>query len=162
MAPRSFFFIVLLLTAAFPVGAADGPQGDRYVGYYYPPPAAIETYVARARTMADSDRRRRIGFVTALERDLGKRPYAPTITYFVKSGKASKLIIIATSAGRLDTIYRVRALLASLTASARTTPVFRNAKVDDLFTFLDLLKMLGFESVTVSDGDKFAHQVLIK
>jgi len=53
-------------------------------------------------------------------------------------------------------------LLASLTASARTTPVFRNAKVDDLFTFLDLLKMLGFESVTVSDGDKFAHQVLIK
>ena len=28
--------------------------------------------------------------------------------------------------------------------------------------FLDLLKMLGFESVTVSDGDKFAHQVLIE
>ena len=162
MAPRQFFLIVLLLTTAFPAGAADTPQGDRYVGYYYPPPTAVETYVARARKMSEADRRRRIGFVTALEQDLGKRPYAPTMTYFVKSGEASKLIIVATYAGRLDTIYRVRALLASLTASARTTPVFRNAKVDDLFTFLDLLKMLGFESVTVSDGDEFTHQILIK
>ena len=162
MAPRPFIFIVLLLTAAFPVGAADTLQGDRYVGYYYPPPTTVGTYVARARKMAGSDRQRRIGFVTGLEQDLGKRSYAPTMTYFVKSGEASKLIIVATSTGRLDTIYRVRALLASLTASARTTPVFRNAKVDDLFTFLDLLKMLGFKSVTVGDGSKFAHQVLIQ
>jgi hypothetical protein len=62
---------------------------------------------------------------------------------------------------RLGTIYRVRALLATLTASARMTPIFRENGVEDLLTFLDLLKMLGFKQITVSDGDKFAHQILL-
>jgi hypothetical protein len=29
-------------------------------------------------------------------------------------------------------------------------------------TFFDLLKLLGFTSVTVSDGDKATHQVIVK
>ncbi|MCZ6607252.1 MAG: molybdopterin-guanine dinucleotide biosynthesis protein A, partial [Alphaproteobacteria bacterium] len=76
--------------------------------------------------------------------------------------QAQKLIIVSNQAGRLDTIYRVRALLATLTSSARATPIFREYKVEDTFNFFDMVKMLGFELITVSDGDTFTHQVVIK
>ena len=49
-----------LLLAPAPAGA------DQHVGYYYPPPQTIETYQARAETLQDSDRSRRIGFVVEL------------------------------------------------------------------------------------------------
>jgi hypothetical protein len=62
----------------------------------------------------------------------------------------------------LNTVYRARALLATLTSVARTTPVFRSYGVEDLFTFFDLLKLMGFARVTVTDGDEFTHQVNIE
>ena len=61
-----------------------------------------------------------------------------------------------------NTLYRMRALLAMLTARARTTPIFREYQVEDVFTFLDLLKLLGFRQITVTDGDRFAHQIRIE
>jgi hypothetical protein len=62
----------------------------------------------------------------------------------------------------MDTIYRARGLLAMLTAVARTSDVFRHFQVEELFTFLDLLKMLGFTQITISDGKDFAHQIKIE
>ena len=73
-----------------------------------------------------------------------------------------KLIVVGNLPGRLNTIYRVRALLATMTSVARTLPIFRQHGVEDDFTFLDLMKMLGFESVTVSDGDSFTHQIILR
>jgi hypothetical protein len=64
--------------------------------------------------------------------------------------------------GQLDTIYRARALFATLTAVARLSPVFQNIEDSDRLTFFDLLKLLGFEQVTISDGVGFAHQVFIE
>ena len=91
-----------------------------------------------------------------------ERPYPPTFAVFPKGSQAQKLIIVSNLAGRLNTVYRARALLATLTSVARTTPIFREYAVEDIFTFLDLLKMLGFTQVTVSDGDSFAHQIKLK
>ena len=51
---------------------------------------------------------------------------------------------------------------AILTHIARESPMFVSFKVEEIFTFLDLLKLLGFEQLTVTDGDRFAHQILIK
>jgi hypothetical protein len=34
--------------------------------------------------------------------------------------------------------------------------------VAEVFTFFDLLKILGFDQITISDGDGFAHQVLLE
>lgn len=159
----SFLVPVLFGPSAHAADApADAAKADRYIGYYYPEPATVETYVSRGQTMADSDRRRRIGFVVAFETQLQGKSYAPDYAIFVKGDEANRLIIVGYGTGRLDTIYRARALLASLTSMARTTPFFREFRVEDLFTFLDLLKVLGYESVTVSDGADFAHQVLIK
>ena len=146
--------------AAQDQAAQDKP--DRYVGYYYPKPAAIETYKARAAVLPGANRKRRIAFIVAVVNERLQRPYPPTYSLFPKGGRAHKLIIVGNLPGRLNTIYRVRALLATMTSVARTLPIFRDHSVEDDFTFLDLMKMLGFESVTVSDGESFTHQIILR
>ena len=66
-----------------------------------------------------------------------------------------------TSRGRIDTLYRARAIFANMTAVARVMPLFRELGVEDWFTFFDLAKLLGFERITITDGRDFAHQVTI-
>jgi hypothetical protein len=56
----------------------------------------------------------------------------------------------------------MRAVLATMTAVARTMPIFVDNGVEDHFTFFDLAKILGFEQITVTDGDSFAHQVFLE
>jgi hypothetical protein len=147
--------------AAAPDRAAPD-SADKYVGYYYPKPAAIEIYKARAAVVPGANRKRRIAFIVAVVNERLQRPYPPTYSLFTKGGRAQKLIIVGNLPGRLNTIYRVRALLATMTSVARTLPIFRENGVEDDFTFLDLMKMLGFESVTVSDGDSFTHQIILR
>jgi len=53
----------------------------------------------------------------------------------------------------------VRALLADLTNNARTTPIFEESGAPEELTFLDLLTLLDFTSLTVSDGIGFTHQI---
>ncbi len=137
-------------------------KADKYVGYYYPRPAAIETYKARAAVLPGANRKRRIAFIVAVVNERLQRPYPPTYSLFPKGGRAHRLIIVSNVAGQLNTIYRVRALLATMTSVARTLPIFRDHSVEDDFTFLDLMKMLGFESVTISDGDSFTHQIILR
>jgi hypothetical protein len=135
---------------------------DRYVGYYYPKPAAIETYKARAAVLLGANRKWRISFIVAVVNERLRRPYPPTYSLFPKGGRAHKLIIVSNLPGQLNTIYRVRALLATMTSVARSLPIFREHSVENDFTFLDLMKMLGFESVTVSDGESFTHQIILE
>jgi hypothetical protein len=151
---------VVIVLAFAPAVAKE--KTDRHAGYYYPKPASVEVYRSRARTLPEANRRQRIGFVTGVVNGMLNRSYPPVAALFAKGSKAQKLIIVSNQAGRLDTIYRVRALLATLTSSARATPIFREYKVEDTFNFFDMAKMLGFELITVSDGDTFTHQVVIK
>ncbi len=162
----TYRFPVLVIAAAILL-AATGPtaaQGikDRHAGYYYPPPASVEAYTARAKVLNSATRAMRIGFVINLVHSMRERPYPPTFDIFPKGTDGEKLIIVGNQPGQLDTVYRARALLATLTAIARKTRVFRQYKVETLFTFLDLLKMLGFRQITVSDGNVFAHQIKLK
>ena len=135
---------------------------DRHEGYYYPKPQTVETYTARVAALPDSDRTRRIGFVTGLTQQLLGARYAPSYAVFAKGEEAEKMIIVGLVDGELDTLYRARALLANLTAVARVTPFFRENTLAEQATFFDLLKLLGFVQVTITDGDTFAHQVLIE
>jgi len=149
----------LLLAGLGYAGSAVG--ADRHIGYYYPPPDQIEVYSARTQVLHDASQRRRIGFVTAITHENLKRPYPPTTVFYAKGEDSQKLIIVALQDGVLDTIYRVRAYLASLTAIARTTAAFQNTPAEGILTFFDLARMLGFEQITISDGRKFTHQVKI-
>ncbi len=69
------------------------------------------------------------------------------------------LVIVSLYDNAFNTIFRARALLAQLTAVSRQTPYFKTTKVDDFFTFFDLLFLLGFTQLTISDGETFAYQV---
>ena len=150
-------FVLALLTG--PAAFAD----DRHAGYYYPVPQTTETYVARASVLPEASRRSRIAFVTHVMNEMiRKNPYPPQYAIFAKGDEAEKMIIVGIAGDSYDTIYRMRALLAMLTAVARTTPLFKEEKVEDYFTYLDLCKMLGFKLLTVSDGRKFAHQIKIE
>lgn len=150
---------LLLLTALI---CGEAAAEDRHAGYYYPEPQSIETYISRAQVLSIAERRQRIGFVVGFTQAMLARPYAPPFAIFVKGDEAEKLIIVSTESGKLDTVFRARALLAQLTSTTRTMPMFNELKVEDVFTFLDFLKLMGFNQITVSDGDSFAHQVIVQ
>ena len=156
-APITLLAMVLVLGLGAPARGA-----DRHVGYYYPEPQSQEVYTARSQTLDESDRSLRIAFVTGITNQILAKQYAPTAAIFAKGEYGQKLIITALEDGRIDTIYRARAIFANLTAVARVMPIFRELGVQDWFTFFDLAKMLGFTQITITNGREFAHQVFLE
>ncbi len=144
------------------VAPVEGGKVDRHAGYYYPAPRTEEVYTARAQTLPEGDRARRIGFVTSLSLQLQSNAHPPPFAIFAKGEDAEKMIIVGLRDGELNTIYRARALFAMLTASARGSQFFVDHHVEDYFTFFDLAKLLGFTQITISDGQRFSHRVTIK
>ncbi|MCB9946253.1 MAG: molybdopterin-guanine dinucleotide biosynthesis protein A [Rhodospirillaceae bacterium] len=142
--------------------SASTALADRHEGYYYPLVTSRETYVARAATMPDSDRARRLAFVIGMTQEQLAQPYPPQWAIFAKGTDAEKLIIVSLSRDYLVTLYQARGMLAQLTAMARTTPFFIDSGLEDRYTFLDLLKMIGFRQLTISDGQTYAHQITIQ
>jgi hypothetical protein len=148
---------------SFAEGAEEpAAEGDRHAGYYYPDPVSREVYQARAQPLAEASRRLRVGFVTGFTKGQLERPVPLDFALFAKGGEAEKMIIVGLDSGRLNTIYRARAFLAMLTAVARAMPIFAEYGVQDTYTFFDLARMLGFTQITVSDGETFAHQIILE
>ena len=154
VAVMAALFVLALSAVTAPAGAA-----DRHAGIYYPEPQTREEYEARSTTLPDADRRKRIEFVNGLTAKMLAAPYPPQFVVFAKGSDAQKLIIVSLYDNAFNTIFRARALLAQLTAVARQTPYFKTTKVDDYYTFFDLLVLLGFTQLTISDGETFAYQV---
>lgn len=146
-----------LILAAAPVAAQ-----DRHEGYYYPGPVTAETYGSRSEPLPDADRALRLGFITAYTQEQLGRPYPPPHALFAKGADGEKLLLVATSRTSFRNLYQARAVLAQMTAIARGTPLFRDMKVEEIFTFLDLARMMGFTQLTVSDGATFAHRITIE
>ena len=130
-------------------------------GYYYPKPQTLEHFVSNAITLPDSDKVRRQGFVIGMTKQLLDGKYAPGFAIFAKGGQSEKLIIVGMIDGQLNTVYRARALLAELTAVARSTPFFQQNTQPEESTFFDFMKLLGFRQITITDGRAFAHQVIV-
>jgi hypothetical protein len=148
----------LLVLLATPAAAAK----DRHAGYYYPTPTTTETYGARTIKLPEATRETRLAFIIGITKKSLSRPYPPRIAIFAKGDEAQKLIIVALEDDYIDTLYRARALLAMLTSVTRTTPFIVDLGLADFLTFFDLAKLLGFEQITISDGDKFTHQVILQ
>ena len=147
-------------TPAKPAAAAS--TEDKYIGYYYPKPNSTEVYESAMQTIAGVDRAQRVQFVTVVSQGTIQSAYRVPYSVFVKGEKADKLIIVGLSGNEFGTIYRMRALLANMTTMSRLSPVFQERTVAEDATFFDLLKLLGFTTVTITDGDKLTHQVTIK
>lgn len=157
-----FLFLLFAVIGVASFSLSSLAAEDEYIGYYYPQPTEIEVFDSRARRMAQANRHLRTGFIVGFVDQLLKRPFPPPASVFVKGDRADEMIITANTPGYLDTLYRVRAYLATLTSVARTMPIFAEMQVEDVATFLDLLKILGFTQLTVNDGNTFAHQIEIK
>ncbi len=132
---------------------------DRHGGYYYPEVTSSETYHARAQVLKEAGREFRLGYIVAETAVQASRPYPPRFAIFAKGEAAEKLIIVGLDGESFRTLYRARAVLAQLTARARSTEFFHNLAVEDIFTFFDLARLLGFEQITVSEGDSYAHRI---
>tara|TARA_Y100000588_G_C14023240_1_gene825215 strand:- start:107 stop:400 length:294 start_codon:yes stop_codon:yes gene_type:complete len=96
-------------------------------------------------------------FTTELTNQMRMALYPPLYAVFPKSEHAQNLIIASLYEDGYSTLHRMRGLLAVLTARLQETALLRDFRVDDKFSFLDLRKLLGFELLTVTDGDSFAH-----
>ena len=135
---------------------------DRYVGYYYPKPSSTEVYESAMQAIDGVDRAQRIQFVTVMSQGTIQSSYRVPYAVFAKGEKADKLIIVGLGPGEFGTIYRMRALLANMTTMSRLSPFFQERTVAEDATFFDLMKLLGFTSITITDGEKLTHQVTIK
>ena len=135
---------------------------DRYIGYYYPKLTSTEVYQSPMQTIAGMDRPQRIQFTTVVSQGTIQSAYRVPYAVFAKGGEADKMIIVGMQQGELNTVYRMRALLANMTTMSRLSPFFQERTVAEDATFFDLLKLLGFTQLTITDGDKLTHQVTIK
>jgi hypothetical protein len=138
------------------------PGEDRYIGYYYPKPTATETFESSMQAIAGTERAQRIQFVTVVSQGTIQSAYRVPYAVFAKGEKADRLIIVGMQQGELNTIYRMRALLANMTTMSRLSPFFQERTVAEDATFFDLLKLLGFRELTITDGEKTTLQVTIK
>ena len=152
--------------AAKPAAAAKPLPGanadDRYVGYYYPKPTSTEVFESSMQTIQGAERPQRVQFVTVVSQGTIQSAYRVPYAVFAKGEKADRMIIVGMQQGELNTIYRMRALLANMTTMSRLSPFFQERTVAEDATFFDLLKLLGFRELTITDGEKLTHQVTIK
>jgi len=151
--------VVAVLLSALPVKA----QGfDSHAGYYYPTPQSRETYGTEVKADPEATVSSRAAFVVGLAAQQFDQNHVPGYHLFAKGEQLEKLIIVASGDGQYDTLFRLRALLASLTSMARATPLFSQAAEPYKLNFLDFCKLMGFTQVTVSNGKDMAHQIFIR
>ena len=152
----SLFVSLAFVCCAVPVSA-----NERHAGYYYPKPVTTEAYRSRTRTLPDASRQARVAFVTNITK-VWSRTALPASIRDVFEGVAAKAHHRRTRDDAYNTIFRARALLAQLTAVARTIRLTRDRMKPSHLTFLDFLNLMGFEQLTVSDGKEFSHQIKIR
>ena len=149
--------LALALLAAAPPAAAQAPAaGERY---YHPPVTSEETFARDLIEGPRAGKAEREGFVTVVTRAQLDAPANPTFSLFAKGGASRRLYMIALSDDEFRSLFRARAVLAQLTYNLRATPFFRERGIAADATFFDVLQLLGFESLVVSDGLDWAHRI---
>lgn len=135
---------------------------DRREGYYYPPITSEEVFdrtVARAPKAIGAVR---TAFITEITKGQLLSPTKPRIAIFGKGGETQHLIVVALDDDVFSTLFRARAVMAQLSAHARTTPFFKKNGIQFAATWYDLAKILGFEDIVLTDGKSWAHKVNIE
>ena len=58
-----------------------------------------------------------------------------------------------------STIYRARAIMAQLTVSVRQNGFFKQEELQYVATFYDLLQLMQFDELMITDGETWTHRV---
>jgi len=141
--------------------AQDVPE-DRYVGYYYPPVTSEETFDRVVRSVPGVGRNVRVDFINKLTAAQLAAPESPRFVFFAKGQKADRLILVALDDEVFSTLFRARALMAQLTVNVRSGGFFRAQELQSIVTFYDMLQLLQFDSLVISDGEEWSHEVDFK
>ena len=132
---------------------------DRYVGYYYPEITSEETFDRVIRTTGGAGKAVRIDFINVLTTAQLDAPESPRFVFFAKGSDSKTLILVALDDDVFKTIHRARAILAQLTVSVRKGGFFREEELEYVATFFDLLQMMQFDELVISDGEIWTHRV---
>lgn len=132
---------------------------DRYVGYYYPEVSSEEVFDRLVRSSQGANKAVRIDFVNILTSAQLEAPESPRFVFFTKGSDADTLILVALDDEIFSTIYRARAILAQLTVAVRQGGFFRQEELQYVATFYDLLQLMAFDELIISDGQNWAHRV---
>lgn len=148
-----------VLLALAVIAAAATAAADSREGYYYPPVGSEEVFARELSGVPQAGRAIRIGFVTQITKAQLAAPESPRFVIFAKGSEADEMIIVALDDQVFKTLYRARAVLAQLTANARATEFFVKNRIADKATWFDLVKLLGFKALVISDGTSWSHRV---
>lgn len=148
---------IAILIALFLAGAVAAQ--DRYAGYYYPEISSEETFDRVVRASQGAGKAVRIDFVNVLTTAQLEAPESPRFVFFAKGEGATTLMLIGLDDDIFATLYRARALLAQLTVSVRRGGFFRQEDLQYVVTFYDLLQLLQFDELVISDGKSWSHRV---
>jgi len=135
---------------------------EERVGYYYPPITSTEVFERTLAPTPDASRAVRIGFVTQVTQQQLQAPSAPRYVMFAKGAEAEEVIIVALDDQVFASLFRARAIMAQLSSPARQTAFFVEKQLADVATFYDMLKIMGFVSLTLSDGVRWTHRVTFR
>ena len=148
-----------LTIAAALIFASPLAAEERYEGYYYPEISSSETFERVISDAPPASRGVRVDFVTNLTIAQLAAPESPRFVFFAKGSEAETLVVVALDDEVFRTLYRARAILAQMTSNVRQNDIFRQESLKFTATFFDLLQLLEFETMVISDGDSWAHQV---
>jgi len=146
--------LAALIALATPAAAQ-----DRYEGYYYPDVTSQEEFSRVIRQGPPSNKGVRVEFVTNLTIAQLAAPESPRFVFFAKGSDAKHLTLIALDDEVFSTLFRARAVMAQMTSNMRNNDFFRAQGLEFVATFYDLLQLMEFDTLVISDGETWAHQV---
>lgn len=155
--------LVSVFSAALLAFAIAGPApADGQEGYYYPPITSEEEFTRTMISGPQADPTVREGFVSIITQAQLAAPSHPRFALFAKGDGSRRLILVALDDEAFETLFRARAILAQLTYSLRNSKFFRDQGMEATATFFDVLQLLDFESLTVTDGKTWSHRIYFK
>ncbi|MEM9044755.1 MAG: hypothetical protein AAGC81_08655 [Pseudomonadota bacterium] len=157
LAPLLAFFAALI------AGSVSFAHAESKENYYYP---AVNSEEVFQRAITDNpppaNRAIRVAFTTQITKAQLAAPETPRFSVFAKGSEAEHMIIVALDDEVFKTLFRARAVMAQLTANARSTDFFIKNGIAAHATWFDLAKLLGFEDIVISDGNLWSHRVVLK
>lgn len=154
----SALFAFLFLIAAVRVDAASHAD-DKYVDYYYPAITSEETFSRVIANAPPSTAEIRVNFVTSITKAQLEAPESPRFVIFEKGADSQNIIIVALDDEVFKTLFRARALLAQVTSNMRGTEFFRQQNLHVEGTLYDMLMIMQFKTLVITDGETWSHKV---
>ena len=153
---------LIAIIAAFLLVAPLASADEKYVGYYYPEITSEETFSRVIAKSPPANAEVRSSFVTSITKAQLAAPESPRFVLTEKGKASDRLIITALDDDVFSTLYRARAVLSQLSSNFRGTDFFRSQDLHIDGTFFDMLQIMQFKSVVITDGETWSHKVTLK